>query len=100
MGRYRRLCQNSQIPLHERLRSHSESCPDNIWGYPSYGVREIWSSIGQGNMGNAMHVAMQVFGEPVLTDTYTPRSGEVFRAVEREAHRIGWERIFHQGRGL
>jgi pSer/pThr/pTyr-binding forkhead associated (FHA) protein len=100
MGRYRRLCQNSQIPSHERLRSHSESCPDNIWGYPSYGVREMWSSIGQGKLGNAMHVAMQVFGEPVLTDTYTPRSGDVFRAVDREAHRIGWERIFRQGRGL
>src|SRR5947209_11712129 len=45
-------------------------------------------------------VAMQVFGEPVITDTYTPRSGDVFRAVEREVHRIGWERIFRKGRGL
>ncbi len=100
MGRYRRLCQNSQIPTHERLRSHSESCPDNIWGYPSYGVREMWSSIGRGQFGNAMHVARQVFGEPVLTDTYTPRSGDVFRSVDHEANRIGWGRIFRQGRGL
>ena len=27
--RYRRLCQNSQIPNHERLRSDSGSTPDN-----------------------------------------------------------------------
>ncbi len=31
-ARYKRLCLNSQIPLYERLRSNSDSCPDNIWG--------------------------------------------------------------------
>ena len=35
IARYRRLCANSQIPDHERLRSHSESCPDNVWGFPA-----------------------------------------------------------------
>jgi pSer/pThr/pTyr-binding forkhead associated (FHA) protein len=97
-GRYQRLCQNSQIPGHERLRSNSESCPDNIWGWPSYGLREIWHSLGHGQIGNATRVAFQVFGEPVLTDTYTPRSGDVFRAVEREARRIGWDRILRYGK--
>jgi pSer/pThr/pTyr-binding forkhead associated (FHA) protein len=100
IGRYQRLCTNSQIPGYERLRSNSDSCPDNIWGWPSYGLREIWHSMVRGEMGNAMHVAMHVFGEPVITDTYTPRSGDVFRAVEREAQRIGWNRIFHYGRAL
>jgi pSer/pThr/pTyr-binding forkhead associated (FHA) protein len=100
IGRYQRLCTNSQIPGYERLRSNSDSCPDNIWGWPSYGLREIWHSMVRGKMGNAMHVAMHVFGEPVITDTYTPRSGDVFRAVEREAQRIGWNRIFHYGRAL
>jgi pSer/pThr/pTyr-binding forkhead associated (FHA) protein len=100
MARYQRLCKNSQIPLYERLRSNSESCPDNIWGWPSYGLREIWHSMGRGDFGNAMHVAKHVFGEPVLTDTYTPRSGDVFQAVDREAFRIGWNRIWRQGRGL
>ena len=100
IGRYSRLCRNSQIPGHERLRSHSESCPDNIWGYPSYGVREIWHSLTHGKIGNALRVAGQVFGEPVITDTYTPRSGDVFQAVEREAHRIGWDRILRYGRAL
>lgn len=32
--RYQRLCLNSQIPPHERLRSNSDSCPDNLWGWP------------------------------------------------------------------
>jgi pSer/pThr/pTyr-binding forkhead associated (FHA) protein len=100
MARYQRLCKNSQIPLYERLRSNSDSCPDNIWGWPSYGLREIWHSMGRGDFGNAMHVAKHVFGEPVLTDTYTPRSGDVFKAVDREAFRIGWDRIWRCGRGL
>jgi pSer/pThr/pTyr-binding forkhead associated (FHA) protein len=100
IGRYQRLCRNSQIPGHERLRSNSESRPDNIWGWPSYGLREIWRSLRQGNIGHALHIAMQVFGEPVLTDTYTPRSGDVFQAVEREARRIGWDRILRYGKAL
>ena len=100
MGRYSRLCRNSQIPGHERLRSNSDSCPDNIWGWPSYGLREIWHSMSRGQIGHAMRVAGQVFGEPVLTDTYTPRSGDVFQSVDREARRIGWDRIFRYGRAL
>ena len=100
IGRYSRLCRNSQIPGYERLRSHSKSCPDNIWGYPSYGVREIWHSIAHGRIGQALRVAWKVFGEPVITDTYTPRSADVFQAVEREARRIGWDRMLRYGRAL
>ena len=100
IGRYSRLCRNSQIPGHERLRSNSDSCPDNIWGWPSYGLREIWHSMSRGQVGHALRVAGQVFGEPVITDTYTPRSGDVFQAVEREARRVGWDRIFRYGRAL
>ena len=94
---YSRLCQNSQIPLHERIRSHSESCPDNLWGFPSYGVREIFQSLSKGRIGNALHVAGQLLGEPVVADTYTPRSGDVFASLEREATRIGWERMRRMG---
>jgi pSer/pThr/pTyr-binding forkhead associated (FHA) protein len=97
-SRYTRLCQNSQIPLHERIRSHSESCPDNLWGFPSYGVREVFRSLGKGQIGNALRVAGQLLGEPILTDTYTPRSGDVFASLDREAARIGWERMGRMGR--
>ncbi|HEU5200525.1 MAG TPA: FHA domain-containing protein [Ktedonobacterales bacterium] len=97
-SRFTRLCQNSQIPLHERVRSHSEACPDNLWGFPSYGVREIWRSVRKGQIGNALHVAGQLLEEPVLADTYTPRAGDVFASLDREARRIGWERMWRAGR--
>lgn len=97
-SRFTRLCQNSQVPQHERVRSHSEACPDNLWGFPSYGVREIWRSLGKGKIGHALHVAGQLLGEPVATDTYAPRAGDVFASLDREARRIGWERMWRSGR--
>ncbi len=96
-SRYERLCRNSQIPGHERLRSNSDACPDNIWGWPSYGLREMWSSLKKGQLGNFFSVAWHVFGEPVLADTYTPRSGDVFASLDREAIRIGWGRMWRYG---
>ena len=96
-GRYQRLCQNSQIPTHERLRSNSDSCPDNLWGWPGYGVREMWQSVQQGNVRQAASVGWQLFNEPFV-QTYTPRAGDVFAAIDREANRIDWEKIWRQGR--
>ncbi len=96
-GKYQRLCRNSQIPDHERLRSNSESCPDNIWGWPGYAAREIWHDLGRGDIGHALSIFWQVFGEPVWTNTYTPKSGNVFRSLDREAQRINWSRMFTFG---
>lgn len=96
-GKYQRLCLNSQIPDHERLRSNSESCPDNIWGWPGYAAREIWYDITRGNIGNALSIFWQIFGEPIWTNTYTPKSGNVFRSLDREAQRINWARMFTFG---
>ncbi|MFB2971456.1 FHA domain-containing protein [Aerosakkonema sp. BLCC-F183] len=96
-ARYRRLCMNSQIPLHERLRSNSDSCPDNIWGWPSYALREVWHDLIKGKVGDALGYLWQVFTEPTFAQTYTPRSGNVFDAIDREAQRIGWEQIFRYG---
>ncbi len=96
-SRYERLCNYSQIPSHERLRSNSDACPDNIWGWPSYGLREVFRDLGKGHIGSAIKVGAQVFGEPVLTDTYTPRSTDVFNGIDREAQRIGWGRISRYG---
>ncbi|MDP9371230.1 MAG: FHA domain-containing protein, partial [Chloroflexota bacterium] len=97
-GRYARLCRQSQIPDHERLRSNSDSCPDNIWGWPGYAVREVGSSLVHGDFGNAAKRTWQIFGEPTLAETYTPRAGDVFRSIDREAARIGWPRIWRFGR--
>lgn len=73
-ARYKRLCLNSQIPLYERLRSNSDSCPDNIWGWPSYALREAWHDITQGKPNSAFRYLWQVFAEPTFIETYTPRS--------------------------
>ncbi|NJL53952.1 FHA domain-containing protein [bacterium] len=96
-GKYQRLCRNSQIPDHERLRSNSESCPDNLWGWPGYAAREIWHDIGRGDIGHALSIFWQIFGEPVWTNTYTPKSSDVFRSLDREAQRISWARMFTFG---
>lgn len=97
-ARYQRLCLNSQIPPHERLRSNSDSCPDNIWGFPSYAFREAWHDFSQGRMGDSIKHLWQVFGEPTFAETYTPRSGNVFASIDREAARIGWHQMYQPGR--
>ncbi len=97
-GRYQRLCQNSQIPPYERLRSGSDSCPDNIWGWPGYAWREAWREVFSGQVISAAKHLWQVFSEPVLADTYTPISGKVFESLDREAERIDWSEILRYGR--
>ncbi|MBW4670829.1 MAG: FHA domain-containing protein [Cyanomargarita calcarea GSE-NOS-MK-12-04C] len=97
-ARYKRLCLNSQIPLHERLRSNSDSCPDNIWGWPSYALRESWHDLIKGKLDAAMKHLWQVFSEPTFAETYTPRAANVFDSIDREAKRIGWDKIYHYGR--
>ncbi|MBW4635371.1 MAG: FHA domain-containing protein [Iphinoe sp. HA4291-MV1] len=97
-ARYKRLCMNSQIPLHERLRSNSDSCPDNIWGWPSYALRESWRDFTKGNLNRSFKYLWQVFNEPTFAETYTPRSGNVFDSIDREVKRIGWDRIYRYGR--
>jgi pSer/pThr/pTyr-binding forkhead associated (FHA) protein len=96
-GKYERLCRYSQIPVHERLRSNSLSTPDNIWGFPGYASRESWRELRKGNIGGLKYV-MQVFGEPALAESYTPQAGDVFSSMDREAERIGWDKIWMAGR--
>lgn len=97
-ARYQRLCINSQIPPHERLRSNSDSCPDNIWGWPSYALREAGHSLLHGKISQSLVYLWQVFAEPTFAQTYTPRSGNVFASIDREAQRIGWEKMYRYGR--
>lgn len=97
-ARYKRLCLNSQIPLHERLRSNSDSCPDNIWGWPSYALREAWHDFTNGKLDLAFRYLWQVFNEPTFAETYTPRAANVYDSIDREAKRIGWDKIYRYGR--
>ncbi|WP_017656093.1 FHA domain-containing protein [Fortiea contorta] len=97
--RYRLLCRNSQIPEdYERIRSNSDSCPDNIWGWPGYALREAWRDIVSGNLSHAFKCLWQVFAEPLLsTDTYTPIAGDVYTSLDREAKRINWKSMWRAG---
>ncbi len=95
-AKYSRLCRNSQIPDAERVRSNSISVPDNIWGFPGYASREMVRDLLQGRLAGLKHV-LQVFGEPALTESYTPRTIDVYRSFDVEAKRIGWEDMWIYG---
>lgn len=98
--RYQRLCSNSQIKPLDRIRSGSDSCPDNIWGWPGYALRESVRELLSGNILNACQPLWQVFTEPLLATTYTPRAEDVFLSMEREAKRIGWQQMLRYARVL
>jgi hypothetical protein len=87
---YEYLTRVSQIPRGERLRSDSASCPDNIWGFPSYAVREALAD-------KSFKPLWNVLTEPVLADYYTPKAGQAFETMEREYHRIGYPETVVKG---
>jgi pSer/pThr/pTyr-binding forkhead associated (FHA) protein len=92
-GRYQQLCFNAQIPPQERLRSPADACPDNIWGFPNYATLEAIKDLAKGKFRSSMGYLWQVFAEPNLTDTYTPKSGDTIAAIDREAARISWSKM-------
>ena len=89
---YRYLAACSQIPDDSRLRSDSGSCPDNLWGFPSYALREAWED-------KSLAPLFTVGTEPVIADYFTPRAGQVYRTTAKEARRIGWDQMTMAGRG-
>ncbi|SNQ46471.1 conserved hypothetical protein [Frankia canadensis] len=91
---YQYLTRVSQIPEHERIRSDSASTPDNIWGFPSYAVREAFTA---STLRGFTRPLWQVLTEPVLSDYYTPRVGTVFASMAREAARIDWPSMLVRG---
>jgi hypothetical protein len=85
---YEYLTTVSQIPRRERLRSDSASTPDNIWGFPSYALRE-------GLHGN-LAVLWQVLVEPIFHNYFTPKAGLAFESMEKEMYRIRYpEMVVH-----
>lgn len=95
--RYESLLKNCQIPRHKRIRSGSDSCPDNIWGWPGYALRDTWKSFFSGQVAAALGFLWQVFAEPVYADTYTPRGKDVFESMDRESDRISWGKMLEYG---
>lgn len=91
---YRYLARNSQIPDGERLRSDAGSTMDSIWGFPSYAWREAASAEG---LNAKLAPLWQVLTEPYLSDYYTPKAGQVYKSVDRECARIGWQQMLQVG---
>ncbi|WP_425324120.1 hypothetical protein [Gordonia polyisoprenivorans] len=87
---YEYLTRVSQIPRGERLRSDSASTPDNIWGFPSYAVREAWAT-------KSIKPLWNVAVEPIFANYYTPKAGHAFESMEKECHRIGYLQCLRQG---
>lgn len=94
---YRRLCHASQVSDDDRLRSDSGATPDNLWGWPGYALREAWRELQNGKAGAALTLLWRVFAETALAEPYTPRAGDVFRAIDREAARINWHAMRRAG---
>ncbi len=82
---YEHLVRVSQIPRGERIRSDSASTPDNIWGFPSYAVREAFSAR---SLSGFVKPLWNVAVEPIFANYYTPRAGQVFESLEREHQRV------------
>jgi pSer/pThr/pTyr-binding forkhead associated (FHA) protein len=97
-GRYQQLCTNAQIHPHERLRSPSDACPDNIWGFPGYALRETIDDVVKGRILSSWRNLWQVFGEQTIATTYTPQAKEVIAAIDRESARISWQQMFRMAR--
>jgi pSer/pThr/pTyr-binding forkhead associated (FHA) protein len=90
---YEYLTRVSQIPRSERIRSDSSSCPDNIWGFPSYAIREAFSARSVSGFCSPL---WQVLVEPIFRDYYTPKAGQVFAGLQREHDRISYgETVVH-----
>lgn len=87
---YEYLTRVSQIPRQERLRSDSTGMPDNIWGFPSYALREAKAE-------KTIAPLWSVVAEPIGLDYWTPRAGTVFTGMEREANRIGYFDLVSKG---
>src|SRR3984893_2698398 len=64
--------------------------PDNIWGFPSYALREARQEKSLAPLWN-------VISEPILTNYYTPKAGMVFRGLQKEAERIDYWSMLVKG---
>lgn len=88
------LTRVSQVALGDRLRSDSSSCPDNIWGFPSYALRE---AVAADTVRGFVTPLWQVLTEPVAAERYTPRLGQVLEALAREHVRIRYPQMVAAG---
>jgi hypothetical protein len=87
----RQLIRTGQIQDDDPLRSDSASRVDNIWGFPGYAVEEAIRR-------RSLRPLWKVLTEPIAAEFYNPSPGLVFRGLDREAGRIGWDSMLVAGR--
>jgi len=92
---YEYLLSSSQVTRDKRIRSDSSSTLDNIWGFPGYAIRE---SFAARSVSGFVAPLWNVFTENILCDYWTPKSGQVFRSMQREADRIDYWSTLDMGR--
>lgn len=88
------LARVSQIGPRARLRSDSSASPDNVWGFPSLALRE---SLEAGSFREFLGPLWRVFSEPLLSEPFTPRAGQIIAGLDRECRRIRYPEIVAQG---
>ena len=66
----------------------------NIWGFPSYALREAAAAKG---LKAKLSPLLNVLVEPIGADYYTPRAGQVYESVAREVNRIDWASMTAKG---
>ncbi len=87
------LIGTAQVRDDDPLRSDSASRADNIWGFPGYAVQEAISR-------RTIRPLWKVLAEPVAAEFYNPSPGLVFRGLDREADRIGWDSMLAAGQAV
>lgn len=88
------LTRVSQVSREARLRSDSSSCPDNLWGFPSYALRE---AVAADTVRGFARPLWQVLTEPLFREHFTPRLGQVIDALAREHARIRYPEMVATG---
>ncbi len=88
------LTRVSQVARRDRLRSDSCACPDNIWGFPSYALRE---ASGADTVRGLLAPLWQALTEPLFGERFTPRVGQVLDGLARESLRIRYPEMVAAG---
>jgi pSer/pThr/pTyr-binding forkhead associated (FHA) protein len=96
-GRYHQLCRHVHISAKDRIRSAANACPDNIWGFPSYAIREATQKLARGQLKRGIQILWQVFTEPLFGQQYGPTDEQILKAVDREVARISWQAMLRYG---
>jgi hypothetical protein len=64
---------------------------DNIWGFPGYALERAITD-------RSLSPLWKILTEPILAEFYNPTPNQIYRGIDREADRIGWQTMLVPGR--